>query len=208
MRGFQFIFVILPTFLWFPVPAFSQIQLCDMECARRLLTIDPGSYDPSAAMEPGPVFGSGLKIVPPPLPQPDAPAPVGYDSVRQELFVNGTRFHRDDYNSAVASIPALRHPRVVMPQNFRPLSPEDFKRYIAKAKNHLENPVSAFFGDIKESIEESIASARRKDAQFTDRIKANVRRCYDIADNRYPLDPDWMLSDARRCVDDLYGPTR
>ncbi len=134
-----------------------------------------------------------------------SPAPVGFDPSTGELFVNGHRFLRNDFAAAVASVAALDKPEVPMPPNFRPISPEVWKRYYARAKNHMERPVTAFFIDVKDKIQNSLKRWGQANIQQQRRIEAEVRACYAIADIRYPLDSDEQSRDADACIESKFG---
>ena len=100
------------------------------------LGISRGSYDPSYADEPAGDIAAGL--YPPtsrrsPMPTP----PVGYDDVTKQVFVNGMTFHADDHGKAVESEEFLRSSPapVQMPENYRPMGPEEYRKYISDIKD-------------------------------------------------------------------------
>jgi len=137
------------------------------------------------------------------LPTAPAPAPVGYDPDTQQFFVNGYVYHRDDYEGAVAGEAALSRPAVRMPPNYEPVSPSEYRQHLARAEDHIENPVSAYIGDIFRKFRRSRARSAREHEQTRSNIEKALDRCYAIAENKYPGDFDAQQSYANQCVENL-----
>jgi len=93
-----------------------------------------GSYDPSFANESD---GNSFAGLAPPSAAPAGPtvAPVGFDEVSRQVFVNGRTFNADDHASALESVADLDKPLQPMPSNFRPMSPSEYGGYINRIKD-------------------------------------------------------------------------
>ena len=165
-----------------------------------------GTYNPSFAFEEPPCdVTKGL--IPPGLfshPQPAQVAPVGFDKYSNKVFVNGYVFDADDYQAAVESQKALDWPLVQMPSNYRPLSPEEYKRFISNSAYRIKHPILAYGKRILSRIENHFRREHKEFQRYKKYVEAEIAKCSAIADRKFAGDIDAQMEYFDDCVQPLY----
>ena len=101
-----------------------------------LFPVSRGEYDPSFAFDTSDVAPLDTSAFLPPPIKRSSPYPIGYNDATKQMFVNGETFDFDDHQSALDTREALKRPRQKMPQQFRPIEPDNYVNYI----NNIRDP--------------------------------------------------------------------
>ena len=101
-----------------------------------LFPVSRGEYDPSFAFDTSDVAPLDISAFAPPPIKQSSPYPIGYNDATKQMFVNGETFDFDDHQSALDTREALKRPRQKMPQQFRPIEPDNYVNYI----NSIRDP--------------------------------------------------------------------
>ena len=124
---------------------------------------------------------------------------VAYNPSTEEMWVNGCRYHWDNYSAAMEARHCLnKNEMYFAPQHWVSMTPDRYRSHLDRLeKRHNQNFIQNTLDDVKQHFRNKRLAQEREQKYY----QRQRRRCVAIADNTDPPFSDRWSSVYNDCMD-------